>query len=140
MSKLAKQITLWDADRLGNDVEFQYLTPLMGEDAPCLRMRITEEELCQFIEDYELNLHQTDVDDFKTYDALEYLVDQWEDVKGQYWNEFLQPKLELSFTEAMAYVESFKSKHKQPMTEKQLSSMLSKVESNYGIHLGREAA
>lgn len=139
MSKVAK-ITLWESNRIGNGVEFLYITPEMGEDDPCIKIMITEDDLFEFIKDYELNLHQTDVDDFKTYNELDYLVDCFDEVKDQYWTDVLQPKLDQSYKEAIAYMESFKAKCNGPLSDKQVDIMLKRVEVNYGIHFRKEAA
>ena len=140
MSKVVKQIILWDTDRIGNDVEYHYLTASMTEDDQCLKMRVFADELCEFIEENEMNQHQTDVDSFSSIDAESFLIDQWEEVKERYWDEVIYPKLDQSYAEALAYVESFKAKSHQPMTEAELATMLKRVEANYGIHLGKEAA
>jgi hypothetical protein len=93
------KIDLWDTDRIGNDVIFHYVTPEMTEDQDAKQYKATSSELIEFIEDNELNQFQTDVDRFSSYDAHDHLIDNWDDVKDQYWVEVVCPKLEASLSE-----------------------------------------
>jgi hypothetical protein len=132
-------IDLWDTDRIGNDVIYHYVTPEMTEDQDAKQFKVTSDELKEFIEDNELNQFQTDVDRFSSYDAHDHLIDNWEEVKGQYWDDVVFPKLESSYKEAIAYVESYKAKHTAPLTDSEVRFVLKRVEANYGITLLKEA-
>jgi hypothetical protein len=145
MSKVTKNtekptkptIDLWDTDKIGMDAVYHYATPDLSEDDDCHQIRITRDELVEFVEENELNQFQTDVDDFSSYDAQDHLVDNWEDVKDRYWSDVLEPRLESSYNEAMAFIQSYTSKHK--MTDNATVKLLSRVEANYGIKLRRVA-
>lgn len=124
-------IELIDTDRIGNDVEFLYATPSMKEDDPALKIRIASYVLLDFISEYELNETSQEDDAF--------LLDVWEEVKDMYWDRVLNPELVISYVEAMAYVESFKASHSQPMTAADKRFMLKRVKDNYGFNFLREA-
>ncbi|WP_285011306.1 hypothetical protein [Pedobacter faecalis] len=145
MTNLAKTtnqtnlIEKWDIDRDGNDVIYHYITPDLSYSDEPFAIRITADELEQFIADNELNEFQTDVDDFKSYDAWDYLMDNWEEVKDQYWDEFLQPKLEMSYKEASNYLEVYAKQHTAPLSKEQVKAVLNHVKHVFGVEIRRAA-
>lgn len=132
MPKLTKTIELWDTDRLGNSVIYHYITPELSEDDKPHREVIDEEELLQFILDFEMADH-TDMAALLLYDA-------WEDVKDRYWDEVLEQRLMSSYEEAMAYIQSYIDKAGRPVTDKELNKLYRNVRASYGISLGKEVA
>lgn len=145
MSKVTKTtdqtnlIDLWDTDRNGNDAVFHYVTPELDESAEPHKITIASAELEEFVEENELNEFQTDVDDFKSYDAWDYLMDNWEEVKDRYWSDLLQPKLEQSYKEASAYLQVYAKQHTAPLTNEQVKAVLAHVKKVYGVEIGRAA-
>lgn len=140
MPKVAEIIELWDTDRIGNDAEYYYVTPEMDETQDARKFRASADDLRDFIEENQLNEFQTDVDQFRSYDAHDYLMDNWEDVVSQYWEQVVGMKLEQSYKEAIAYMQSYLKKAGHPLTKTELQNLNRQIVSLYGIQFGREAA
>ena len=132
MSKVKKTIELWDTDRIGNDVVFHYLTPELSEDDNAHQKCVTEEELIRFIVDFELADHQ-DLAGLLLHDAFN-------EIACRYWDEILQAQLEMSYQEAMTYIEVYTAHVKMPMPQSQYELLMAHIAHVFGINLGREAA
>jgi hypothetical protein len=132
MSKVKKTIELWDTDRIGNDVVFHYLTPELSEDDKAHQKRISEDDLIRFIIDFEL------ADDPDMAGVL--LHDSFETVKDRYWDDILLAELEMSYQEAMTYIQVYTAHTKTPMPQSQYRSLMAHIAHVFGINLGREAA
>ncbi len=140
MSKVKEIIDLWDTERIGNDAEFHYVTPEMDEKQDARKFRVSADDLRTFIEENNLNEFQTDVDDFKSYDAHDYLMDNWEDIVMRFWNEDVAPRLEQSYKDALAHIQSALKKAGHPLTNIELKGVYARVKQLYGITFGKEAA
>lgn len=131
ITNAVETIVRWDTDRIGNDVVFHYLTTGMKSDDPCITERVLEENLIQYILDWG---HADDREG-----AESFLLDAFEDMKDEYWDNILHPRLVMSFIEATNYVEAFKAKHVGPLNDSERDYVLGRVKSCYGITLLREA-
>lgn len=140
MSNVNQIIELWDTGRVGNDAEFHYVTPEMDETQEARKFRVSADDLRTFIEENQLNEFQTDVDDFKPYDAHDHLMDNWEEVVKKYWDQVVSIKLEQNYTEAMAFVQSFIAKAGHPLTQDEWNNLNRRVYTLYHVHFGKEAA
>lgn len=140
MSKVKQIIEKWDTDRIGNDAEYHYETPEMTPDQDARKLRVSADDLRSFIDENGLNQFQTDVDEFKSYEAHDYLMDNWDDVAEQYWLDIAQPMLEQSYNDAVAYIQSYIEKAGHPLTAAELKQLNRRVYTLYKIQYGREAA
>jgi len=101
-----------DTDRIGNDVVFKYATPEIAEDEPVLEITVSEDDLLDFIQNWEFN--ETTMDDYS------FFLYAFEDVKDAYWDNVLNPDLEMKYQEALARVQSFKAHHVGDYTQKEI--------------------
>jgi hypothetical protein len=121
-----------DTDRVGNDVIFFYATPELADDDPAHKIRINENELLQFIMDYELVDHQ-DL-------AQSFLQDAFEDVKDRYWDDVLEQRLLTGYKEAIAYIQTYVRQISCPMSKGEYANLQIHVSKVFGVEFGRRAA
>lgn len=140
MSKVNQIIELWDTDRVGNDAEFYYVTPEMDETQEARKFRVSAGDLRTFIDENELNQFQTDVDDFKYYDAHDHLMDNWEEVVKKFWSEVAGPRLEQNYADALAYMQSFIRKCTAPLSKEDSDRLRKNMAAQFGVQFGKEAA
>lgn len=140
MSNVNQIIELWDTDRVGNDAEFHYVTPEMDETQEARKFRVSADDLRTFIEENQLNQFQTDVDDFKPYDAHDHLMDNWEEVVKKLWIEVAGPRLEQNYADALAYMQSFISKCAAPLSKEDSDRLRQNMVAQFGVKFGKEAA
>lgn len=81
------KITEWEFNRIGNDVEYLYVTSNMKDDEDYKRIYITSTELCDFIVENDLNEYQVDVDRFNTINDWDYLMSNFDYVATKYFTE-----------------------------------------------------
>lgn len=87
ITKQPVYIEFWGSDRIGNDVEYNYITSDMSDDEQVLKVFISESDLLKFIDDFELNETAMQNDEF--------LLDAFDEVKDLYWSEVLFVRLSL---------------------------------------------
>lgn len=132
MPKVKQIIELLDTDRTGNDVVFNYVTPEMGEDEPARTHTASEEDLIKYIIDFELADH-SDLAEIMLHNAFE-------DVADRYWKEIAQPTIHQNYLDAVAYMESFISKCKKPLSKADSDAMRRTMKAQFGMEFGRRAA
>lgn len=120
MSKVTKTtqkpvIELWDTDRTPNGAVYHYITPEMGEDDPASQYVVHDDELVQFILDFEMS------EDIQG--AEQMLFDAFEDVKDRYWDDVLHPRLTTSYGEAMVYINAWMAGKTMPVAPKDLKAL-----------------
>lgn len=132
MSKVKQIIELWDTDRIGNDVVFHYVTPEMSDDEPARTVKADEQDLIKYIIDFELAGDSEQANDL--------LNDAFEDVIERYWDEIQHPTLHQNYLDAMAYMESYISKCRKPLSKADSDAMRQNMVAQFGISFGRRAA
>lgn len=81
------KITEWEFNRIGNDVEYLYVTSNMRDDEDYKRRYITSIELCDFIVEDNLNEVQVDVDKFINTNDWNYLMDNFDYVATKFFEQ-----------------------------------------------------
>lgn len=132
MSKVKQIIELLDTDRIGNDVVFNYITPEMEEDQPVIKVGVTEDELIEYILDFELADHN-DL-------AALLLNDAFEEVTERYWSDMLHPRLTQNYLDAMVYMQSFIAKCHKPLSKADTDLLRKNMVAQFGVQFGKEAA